>query len=634
MINKFKDKVSIVVSVYNDSKYVKEAIDSALAQTYKNTEVIVINSAGKDNDKTEEICKSYGDKIRYFKNDNRGTASALNLGVEKMKGEYLLWISHSLFRPEETDDLITKLTSEKNYDERVVIGKVQQESSEQSEWQTSFIFNPEVRINECHILASKEFLMESITDDEIRSSLLQKLSEEEIREYVKDKVESYWPVYYSFKELGYEKFPYVLLNRMHEVWGKEKEVSVIVPVYKVEKYIEECLESLLEQTLMELEIIVVNDGTPDNSAKIAERYTNLCPSFTKMIHKENGGLGSARNKGLEHVSGGYVGFVDSDDYVDKEMFKKMYEKIVRGYDIVICEITGIDSSSGDVKWKHQLPEDIKNWDHSKVVMHSTLKIAPGACNKLFKRELLDKIPWGSGFFEDLQATPTYISYADKIGFIREPYYYYRVNREGSIMSTSRDDKRCLAFLEAWENLLKYSNPEYREEIIYAIYVHIVDIVQAFPAFFDEYMAFFRSKIKMFKKNSLIEEDLGKGKIKNLYDAKLVPNITLDNKIETLGKENENLRDSNKRLEQSVQNLEENKLSLQKENENLRDSNKQLEQRIQRLKENKVSLESETDDLKVKLQVMKEERESLESSLSWRFTKPMRVLRKWMNKKTK
>jgi hypothetical protein len=74
--------------------------------------------------------------------------------------------------------------------------------------------------------------------------------------------------------------------------------------------------------------------------------------------------------------------------------------------------------------------------------------------------------------------------------------------------------------------------------------------------------------------------------------------------------------------------------LQKENENLRDSNKQLEQRIQRLKENKVSLESETDDLKVKLQVMKEERESLESSLSWRFTKPMRVLRKWMNKKTK
>ena len=86
---KFNPKVSIIIPVYNGSNYLKEAIDSALEQTYKNIEIIVVNDGSRDNGATEKIVKSYGDRIRYYKKDNGGVSTALNLGIEKMTGEYL-----------------------------------------------------------------------------------------------------------------------------------------------------------------------------------------------------------------------------------------------------------------------------------------------------------------------------------------------------------------------------------------------------------------------------------------------------------------------------------------------------------------------------------------------------------------
>ena len=94
MTKPFNPKVSIVIPVYNGSNYLREAIDSALAQTYKNIEVIVINDGSNDKGKTDKICKSYGNKIRYFKKENGGVASALNMGIEKMQGEYFSWLSN------------------------------------------------------------------------------------------------------------------------------------------------------------------------------------------------------------------------------------------------------------------------------------------------------------------------------------------------------------------------------------------------------------------------------------------------------------------------------------------------------------------------------------------------------------
>lgn len=108
----FEPKVSIIIPVYNGSNYVKEAIDSALAQTYKNIEVIVVNDGSKDNGKTEEIALSYGDKIRYFKKENGGVSSALNKGIAEMKGEYFSWLSHDdKYEPEKIEKQVDALNN-------------------------------------------------------------------------------------------------------------------------------------------------------------------------------------------------------------------------------------------------------------------------------------------------------------------------------------------------------------------------------------------------------------------------------------------------------------------------------------------------------------------------------------------
>ena len=108
-------KVSIIIPVYNGEMYIKEAIDSALAQTYKNIEVIVVNDGSSD--KTDEICKSYGSKIRYFKKENGGVSTALNLGIKKMNGEYFSWLSHDdLYLPNKIKEQINYLNKIEKYD--------------------------------------------------------------------------------------------------------------------------------------------------------------------------------------------------------------------------------------------------------------------------------------------------------------------------------------------------------------------------------------------------------------------------------------------------------------------------------------------------------------------------------------
>ena len=114
-------------------------------------------------------------------------------------------------------------------------------------------------------------------------------------------------------------------------------VSVIVPVYGTEKYLSKCLDSLVGQSLKEIEIIVVNDGSPDNSQIIIDEYDKKYPQM-RGLQKENGGLSDARNYGICHANGEFVAFVDSDDYIEPTMCEDMYEKAVKNaLDIVVCD---------------------------------------------------------------------------------------------------------------------------------------------------------------------------------------------------------------------------------------------------------------------------------------------------------
>ena len=119
-------------------------------------------------------------------------------------------------------------------------------------------------------------------------------------------------------------------------------ISVIVPVYKVEKYLNRCVQSIASQTYENLEIILVDDGSPDNCGVLCDEWVQK-DSRIKVVHKENGGLSSARNAGVAVATGAYVGFVDSDDYIHPQMYEKLYEALVEnGADISICGCDYVD----------------------------------------------------------------------------------------------------------------------------------------------------------------------------------------------------------------------------------------------------------------------------------------------------
>ena len=165
-------------------------------------------------------------------------------------------------------------------------------------------------------------------------------------------------------------------------------ISIIVAVYNVEKYLKRSLDSILNQSYKNIEVIIVNDGSTDNSRNICEKYAELYSNI-KVIHKENGGLSSARNIGIENATGEYIGFVDSDDYISSNMFEEMYNRIIESdSDIAI-------SSFNYVKEGKILPEDNSGdtciFTKSEAINGFFNLTCPFnysfMCNKLFKKEL-------------------------------------------------------------------------------------------------------------------------------------------------------------------------------------------------------------------------------------------------------
>ena len=160
-------------------------------------------------------------------------------------------------------------------------------------------------------------------------------------------------------------------------------ISVIIPVYNVEKYLSKCLDSVVNQTLKDIEIIVVNDGSPDNSQKIIDDYTKKYKNIKSFV-KKNGGLSDARNFGIKKASGKYIAFLDSDDYVTEDMYEKMYKKAIsHNFDIVVCDLNYVYDDR-IVKAYSNIKDDTTN------IKNVMINIYPAAWNKIFKRELFDK----------------------------------------------------------------------------------------------------------------------------------------------------------------------------------------------------------------------------------------------------
>jgi glycosyltransferase involved in cell wall biosynthesis len=212
-------------------------------------------------------------------------------------------------------------------------------------------------------------------------------------------------------------------------------VSIIVPVYNVENYLAKCLDSLINQTHQNIEILVVNDGSKDNSEQIIQEYAQKYPEKIKPLSKENGGLSDARNFGIDRATGDYLGFVDSDDYVTPTMFEEMLELAEKhNSKMVICNIQKVDQNGNVTQKLTQIPNMPEKIDLDKnFSVFSDLSYF--ACNKLFKKELFNEKRFKKGVhFEDIQLIPQLLLECETIAQTQNFHYQY-LERTDSITKT-------------------------------------------------------------------------------------------------------------------------------------------------------------------------------------------------------
>lgn len=209
-------------------------------------------------------------------------------------------------------------------------------------------------------------------------------------------------------------------------------ISIIVPVYNVVNYLEKCLDSICRQTYKNLEIIVIDDGSTDGSGQICDSYS-LRDKRIKVIHQENGGLSAARNKGLDVAIGKYIGFVDSDDWVDADMYEFLYDLLdTAKADISICSHYIEKPNRTKIKYASKKVQ-IMSFHEAICLLVEDKIIRNYACDKLFKRELFDELRFPEGrWFEDLAIMYKVFYHAEKIAMKGIPKYHYMV-RSDSIM---------------------------------------------------------------------------------------------------------------------------------------------------------------------------------------------------------
>lgn len=214
-------------------------------------------------------------------------------------------------------------------------------------------------------------------------------------------------------------------------------VSIIVPVYNVEKYLSNCIDSILNQIFKDFELILVNDGSTDKSLDICKHYKNIDNRIC-IINKENGGLSSARNAGLDIAKGEYIGFVDSDDYIHPQMYEILYNQIIKNKaDISMCAFKKVSEfDKNELLGKFILNQEVEISNNEEAVFKlgendSVTYVV--AWNKLYKKSLFNNIRFKEGIIhEDEYIIHRLLYQANKLVYIKENLYFY-LQREGSIM---------------------------------------------------------------------------------------------------------------------------------------------------------------------------------------------------------
>lgn len=290
-------------------------------------------------------------------------------------------------------------------------------------------------------------------------------------------------------------------------------ISIIVPIYNVEEYLTECIESILNQTFKEFELILVNDGSTDNSGDICEKYKNIDDRI-KVIHKNNGGVSSARNAGLSIAEGKFIGFVDSDDLIHVEMYEALYKLAVDNEaDIVsasvkcfndIKELDKIESSNYKINiYENNIIEANYNDELNEVAVW----------NKIYKSKIFSNIRFPEGrIYEDVSTTYKLYLNCNKLVDIKRELYFYRV-RAGSITRNKFNDKR-FDIVPMYEEQYSILHDKYNyigERIKYDYYVNLkcifIDIInediENKKYYLEKTSKLMRKEIKYITKNKIV-----------------------------------------------------------------------------------------------------------------------------------
>ncbi len=254
-------------------------------------------------------------------------------------------------------------------------------------------------------------------------------------------------------------------------------ISVIVPVYKVERYLSNCLDSIINQSYKKLEIILIDDGSPDNCPQICDEYAQK-DSRIVVIHQKNAGVSHARNVGIDIAKGDYIGFVDSDDYIEPDFYETLIKNAIEhDADISYCGIKlmqpngSVEERFNSGKCELKNPEDIiKGFFFNEEIKEHFYAI----WNKIFKKEILTELRYNENYAlgEDILFMFEAIGRCQRI-YLEDRTLYHYLRRENSAMTSSFSDKR-MDYVTAAENLIEICRRNYPYVLVDALhwlYIH-------------------------------------------------------------------------------------------------------------------------------------------------------------------
>lgn len=510
-------KVTIVIPVYNGSNFMKVAIDSAIAQTYDNKEILVINDGSTDNGETEKIALSYGNKIRYIKKENGGVATALNLAIKEMKGDYLSWLSHDdIYKPykiEKQIETIKKLEDKTTIlfsnveliDEKGKIFCTTNYSNLMTHEELCQGIYPVIKgtVNGCSMLISKEcFDKVGLFNENLKTSndyemwlrlfkefksylieepliqyrihknqdttkspytlkeanklwvdIINNLTVKEIEGWSFEPFNVYMDLYFQMYYSKYNEAYPVAYKKAKEIYDKSTpKVSIIMPCYNSEKYIEKAIQSVLDQTYRNFELIIIDDDSTDKTWEIIEQYAKkdfrvIC---TRKTENEKG-ISKSMNKGIEMARGEYITRMDSDDIIIPEKIFRQVQFLDKNEEYGVCSVNiAMMDNLGNIYNENVYPEQKVP---SEWTFLWTNPVPNAPC--MYRTNIIKD---NNITFSNLRTAEDYdflekLITKTKVYMINLPLYYYRYN-EKSTYNRNR--------IETFKNSLDISKKYYTE----------------------------------------------------------------------------------------------------------------------------------------------------------------------------